>query len=79
MDVEYKQLERGISARIGPDIQFRGAVLIFVIWSIAVYVAGVSQRRELSCHDGAYQNLQTGQKVMACIVDERPLQGSVGD
>lgn len=76
MDVEYKQLERGISARIGPDIRFRVAVLLFVIWSIAVYVAGMSQRREFSCYDRAYQNLQTGQKVIACVVDERPLQSS---
>lgn len=79
MGVEYRNHERGMSARIGPDIRFRGAVLIFAIWTIMVYAAGVSQRRELTCNDRAYQNLQTGQKVIACAINERPLQGSFGD
>lgn len=77
--IKHKKYECNMSARIGPDIRFKGAVLLLVIWTIAVFAVGVSQHRSPSCHYKLYQNLQTGQKVIACVVGERPYKEPAGD
>lgn len=79
MGVEYISYKNGQGARIGPNVRFKGAVLIFVIWTIVVFVAGVSQHKKPSCYYKIYQNLQTGQKVTACVVSEKLYKEPVDD